>query len=138
MEKYSNLRLLYFFVLLPLVTACSEPLYSNLDNTQLQIMLQQKVPVYDIRRAQEWQQTGVIEGSQLLTFVDAGGRVQADFLSRFTAAVGKDDAVILICRTGSRTRTLARHLTEEMGYSRVFNVRNGITGWIRDDLPVIK
>ncbi len=126
------------FLLLTILSACSEPPYGNLDNAQLQRMLQENVPLYDIRRAEEWLQTGVIEDSQLLTFVDAGGRVKADFVNRFTAAVGKDDRVILICRTGSRTRTLARYLVEQMGYTQVFNVRNGITHWIGDDRPIKK
>lgn len=121
-----------------LLSACAEPPYSNLNNEQLKTMLEQNAPIYDIRRPDEWRQTGVIEGSQLLTFVDASGRMIADFLPRFTRAVGKDDPVILICRTGNRTSTLARHLVEQMGYTKVFNVRNGITQWIRDERPVTR
>ena len=126
------------FLLLTVLSACSEPPYKNLDNAQLQALLQDRVPLYDIRRAEEWRETGVIGGSQLLTFVDADGRVKPDFLDRFSSAVGKHDAVILICRTGSRTRTLARYLIEQMGYTQVYNVRNGITRWISDDMPVKK
>ncbi len=99
-------------------------------------MLKQNVPMYDIRRAGEWRQTGIIEGSKLLTFVDASGRLKSDFMDRFTASAGQHDPVILICTTGSRTRTLARYLVEEMGYTQVFNVRNGISQWIRDARPV--
>ena len=140
-SERSNQRLLRcsaVFLLLTALSACSEPPYGNLDNPQLQLMLEDNVPLYDIRRPEEWRQTGVIEGSQLLTFVDAGGRVQADFINRFTAAVGKDDTVMLICRTGSRTSTLARYLVEQMGYTQVFNVRHGITRWISDDMPIKK
>ena len=126
------------FLLLTVLSACSEPPYVNLDNAQLQTMLQDNVPLYDIRRAEEWLETGVIEDSRLLTFVDAGGRVKPDFMDRFTSAVAKDDAVILICRTGSRTRSLARYLTEQMGYTQVYNVRHGITRWISDDRPIKK
>jgi hypothetical protein len=76
--EFSNPRLLRFITIILLITilsACSEPPYSNLNNTELDVMLKQNVPVYDIRRVDEWQQTGIIEGSELLTFVDAGGRV---------------------------------------------------------------
>jgi rhodanese-related sulfurtransferase len=124
------------FLLLTVLSACSEPPYKNLDNAQLQALLQDRVPLYDIRRADEWRQTGIIGGSQLLTFVDADGRVKPDFLNRFTSVVDKHDAVILICRTGSRTSTLARYLIEQMGYTQVYNVRHGITRWISDDRPV--
>lgn len=123
-------------LLLAGLSACSEPPYTNVDNAELQMMLEKNIPIYDIRRPEEWRQTGVIEGSKLLTFVDANGRLLQDFLDRFTAATGQHDPVILICRIGSRTSTLARFLVEQMGYTQVFNVRDGITRWISDDKPV--
>ena len=131
-------RFFGLFVLVLTVSACTELPYNNLDNEQLKTLLEQGVPIYDIRRPEEWRQTGVVEGSQLLTHVDASGRVLPDFLSRFTSAVGKEDPVILICRTGNRTSTLARYLVEQMGYTQVFNVGDGITHWISDDWPVMR
>ena len=50
---------------------CTEPPYTNVDNAQLKTLIAQGVPVYDIRRPEEWRQTGVVEGSRTLTFVDA-------------------------------------------------------------------
>ena len=129
-----------YFVSLLLVVAvsgCAEPPYTNLGNDQLEQLLQQNVPLYDIRRPEEWRQTGVVEGSQLLTFVDASGRVRPGFLDRFAARVDKHDPVILICRTGNRTATLARYLVEQLGYTQVYNVRHGISRWIREKRPVI-
>jgi rhodanese-related sulfurtransferase len=131
-------RIFVFALLVAALSACAEPPYSNLNNEQLKTMLQQGTPIYDIRRPEEWQQTGVVADSQLLTFVDNGGRMLPDFMHRFTSAVGKDDPVILICRTGSRTSTLARHLVEHMGYTQVYNVRDGITRWIGDGQPVTR
>ena len=118
---------------------CAEPPpYVNLDNAGLKALAAQGVPVYDIRRPEEWRETGVLEGSRLLTFVDASGRLNPEFLPRFAADAGKDQPVILICRTGSRTDVLARHLVEQMGYTQVYNVRHGITRWIGENNPVIK
>jgi rhodanese-related sulfurtransferase len=117
---------------------CAEPPYSNADNDQLRALLAQGVPIYDIRRPEEWRSTGVVEGSRKLTFVDAGGRANPEFLPRLTAEVGKDDPVVLICRTGSRTDKLARELMEKQGYTQVYNVRHGITGWIAGSNPVVK
>lgn len=139
--RWKETRRLHLFTIVLSVTllaACAEPPYNNLNNEQLKTMLEQNAPIYDIRRQEEWRQTGIIEGSQLLTFVDASGRMTADFLSRFTDSVGKDDPVILICRTGSRTRALASYLVEKRGYTKVYNVRNGITQWIRDERPVTR
>jgi rhodanese-related sulfurtransferase len=131
-------RIFVLALLVAALSACAEPPYINLNNEQLKTMLQQGTPVYDIRRPEEWQQTGVVADSQLLTFVDDAGRMLPDFMHRFTSAVGKDDPVILICRTGSRTSTLARYLVEHMGYTQVYNVRDGITRWIRDGQPVTR
>lgn len=117
---------------------CAEPPYTNVDNEQLKTLLTQGVPVYDIRRPEEWQQTGVVAGSRKLTFVDADGRLNHQFLSRFAAEVSKDAPVVLICRTGNRTDTLARHLVEKLGYRQVYNVRDGITRWISAGNPVVK
>ena len=131
-------RIFVLALLVSALSACAEPPYINLNNEQLKTLLQQGTPIYDIRRPEEWQQTGVVADSQLLTFVDDGGRMLPDFMHRFTSAVGKDDPVILICRTGSRTSTLARHLVEHMGYTQVYNVRDGITRWIGDGQPVTR
>ena len=126
------LRLLASALLVFTLFGCAEPPYTNIDNTQLKELIAQGIPVFDVRRQDEWKQTGVIQGSQLLTFVDKGGRVKADFMPRFTQAINKDEPVILICRTGNRSGTLARHLMEQMGFTHVYNVKNGITQWIRD------
>jgi len=132
------IRLFGIFLLATVLLGCTEPPYNNLDNEQLKTKLEQNIPIYDIRRPDEWRQTGVVENSQLLTFVDGNGRVKPDFLAKFTAAVGKDDPVILICRTGNRTDSLARHLVEQMDYTRVYNVRHGISRWIRESRPVTR
>ncbi len=131
-----TIRLFGLFLLATVLSGCAEPPYNNLDNQQLKAKLEQGTPLYDIRRVDEWRQTSVVENSQLLTFVDASGRLKPDFFTKFTAAVGQHDPVILICRTGNRTDSLARHLVEQMGYTQVYNVRHGISRWIREKRPV--
>ena len=131
-------KLFSSFLLLLVLSACSEPPYKNINNNELSIMIEQGVPVYDVRRADEWRETGVIDGSKLLTFVGSDSRMRPDFMPRFTEAVSKNEPVILICRTGNRTSALAKHLVEQLGYSQVYNVRNGITQWIREGNAVIQ
>ncbi|MDP2833844.1 MAG: rhodanese-like domain-containing protein [Pseudomonadota bacterium] len=131
-----RLLTLVFFALA--LAGCAEPPYANVDNARLKTLLAQGVPIYDVRRPEEWRQTGVVEGSRKLTFVDAGGRPQPDFFATFTREVRRDQPVIVICRTGNRTDTLARELMEKHGYTRVYNVQNGITRWIGEGNPVVK
>ena len=121
-----------------LLQGCAEPPYINITNQQLQELMDQGVALYDIRRPDEWKMTGVIDGSQRLTFVDQSGRLMPDFLGKFTRAVNKDQPVMLICRVGNRSAALARYLMEEHGYTRVYNVEDGIRSWLRDQRPVIR
>ena len=132
------LRLLGTALLALALGACAKPPYTNVDNAELKTLIAQGVPVYDVRRAEEWRATGVVEGSHTLTYVDKSGRPNPEFLPRFTAEVGKNDPVVLICRTGSRTDKLARELMEKHGYTRVYNVRDGITRWIGTSNAVVK
>ena len=136
--KRLRLALLALVLSSAIVLIFKEPPYNNLENDELQIMLKNKVPLYDVRSPDEWKQTGVIEGSHLLTFVDANGQVTPNFLSRFTTEIDKDDPVILICQTGNRTSKLAYYLVEELGYTNVFNVDDGIIRWIRENRPIKK
>lgn len=115
---------------------CAEPPCTHINIARLKALRDQGVPIYDIRRPEEWRQTGVVRDSRKLAFVNARGRPNPEFLPRFAAEVGKDDPVILICRTGSRTDVLARHPVERMGYTPVYNVRHGIARWIREGKPV--
>lgn len=120
-----------------LLVGCAEPPYTNVDNTQLKALMQQGVPLYDVRRPEEWRQTGVVEGSRLLTYVDARGRLNPELLPRLQAEVPKDAPIALICRTGNRTDSLARELAE-LGYTRIYNVRHGITRWVAEGNPVVR
>ncbi len=137
MMKSPSFKLfLLITILATLLSGCAEQPYHNISNEQLKVKLEQDIPIYDIRRPDEWKLTGVVENSQLLTYVDGSGSINPDFMEKFTAAIDKDDPVILICRTGNRTGTLARHLVEQLGYTQVYNVRHGITSWIRVNQPV--
>ena len=129
-------RLIGLVVATLMLTGCAEPPYTNVDNQGLERLLQQSVPLIDVRRPEEWRETGMVEGSRGITFVDANGRVRPNFLEMLSAAVGREQPVVLICRTGNRTDVLARHLVEKMGYTQVYNVRDGIMGWLREGRAV--
>ncbi len=130
-------KTLLLLLVLPLLFACSEPPYQNVSNEGLKTLMQQGVPVIDIRTAEEWRETGVVPGSHKLTFFNENGTVNPAFLPRFESIVqGSDQAFALICRTGNRTSALARILTDELGYQAVYNVERGITHWIGSRNPI--
>jgi rhodanese-related sulfurtransferase len=129
------IRLLLAATLLFLLAGCSQPPYTNVDNQGLQGLLDQGVTLLDVRRPDEWRQTGVVAGSQGLTFVDGSGRLAPGFVEGL-GRLDPSQPVVLICRTGSRTDALARQMVERMGFTQVYNVRDGITAWIREGRPV--
>ncbi|GAB6053898.1 hypothetical protein JCM17960_27180 [Magnetospira thiophila] len=118
--------------------AVTPPKYSNIDNPQLMGLLTRGVKIVDIRRPEEWQKTGVVAGSHLLTFFDKKGKQNPDFMKKLSEIAGPDDDIILICRTGNRTRAVSKFLSEKVGYGKVHNVTHGITRWIKEGLPVTK
>lgn len=130
--------MLRMFVLLAafFLSACSPPPYTEVDSSGLRELLQQGVPLYDIRRPDEWRETGTVAGSHRLTWVDGLGEINPAFLSTLLRDVPKDAPIAVICRTGNRTSHLARELMEQHGYTRVYNVTRGIKGWLADGQPV--
>lgn len=128
---YALIRAALLTALALALAGCSPPPYNNVDNAALKDLLAAGVPLYDIRRPEEWRQTGVVAGSHKVTYVDASGRENPEILPRIRAEVAKDAPIALICRTGNRTDALARQLAAQ-GYTRIYNVQEGILGWMRD------
>ena len=112
--------------------------YSNITNAQLKKIIEDDVLVIDIRREEEWKHTGIIAGSKTITFFDKQGRVSEDFLPKFTAIAKKDQPVVLICRTGGRTKVASQAIAQQLGYENVINVTDGIMSWIAEKRPVIE
>lgn len=110
----------------------------DIDNQEFARLLQQGVPVIDIRLQSEWEQTGIIAGSHLITFFDERGRANPTaWLDKVNPIARPDQPVIVICRTGNRTKAVSQFLSQQAGYSKVYNVRAGIMGWLRASGPAI-
>ncbi|MBF0620945.1 MAG: sulfurtransferase [Magnetococcales bacterium] len=135
----SSLRVLILAVSAVLfISGCSEPPYTNIDNDKLKLLLAEGVPLYDIRRPEEWRDTGIVAGSQKLTFVNKKGQLNPQFFDQFLAAQKSDQPVIVICRTGNRSGVLGTHLVEKLGFTKLYNVEHGITQWIREGNPTTR
>lgn len=114
------------------------PGFSSVKNTALKALLKRGVPIVDLRRAEEWKQTGVIEGSHMITAINGNGQFLRSFVDDLKNVAGPNDEVILICRTGNRTGAVSNFLASRMGYKKIYNVQNGIVKWIADENPVVK
>ena len=111
--------------------------YSNINNAQLEQMLKTGVTLVDIRREEEWKETGIVKGANTITFFTKTGRINPYFMSQFTSLVKPDESVALICRTGNRTRAASQAIAKQLGYKKVYNVTHGIKGWIGEKRPVV-
>ena len=113
-------------------TANASAEVGQLTNSQLKQLLAEGVPIIDIRRAEEWRSTGVVEGSHLMTFFDARGRYNMDkWLAELDKVAKKDEKFILICRSGNRTGQVSNFLDKKLGYKQVYHLQRGINNWIK-------
>ena len=103
----------------------------DIDNAELAQLMKSGVPIIDIRTQPEWADTGVLAGSKLLTFFDERGRSDpAAWLEKLKPLVKPSDPVVVICRSGNRTKPVSQLLAQQAGYTKVYNVKSGMKGWI--------
>jgi len=97
------------------------------------------VIIVDIRRPEEWAQTGVIEGAETITAFDANGILHPDFQQKFMAVVpAPDTPVFLYCQLGVRTTNLGSALIEQLGFSHVTHLNGGILRWTADGYETVR
>ena len=127
-----------FALTLLLIALPSRAEVIDIDNAELAKLLAAGVPLVDIRTAPEWKETGVLAGSRLHTFFDERGQYDAPaWLQKLKAFAKPEQPVIVICRSGNRTQTVSRFLSQQAGYKTVYNVRDGIRAWSKEGRPLI-
>ena len=93
--------------------------------------------VIDIRREEEWRETGILKGSQTITAFTKEGQIHPDFPKKFFDLISDVDVPILLyCRTGNRTGILGKALIDQVGQTNVSHLSEGIVGWTKQGLPV--
>ena len=110
----------------------------NINNEQIKELSKINIPIVDIRRSSEWTQTGVVPNSILLTFFDKNGKYNFDeWYANLRLKVNEGKPIILICRTGRRTKIIAEMMDRKLDKT-IYNAENGITSWIDAKLPTVK
>jgi len=93
----------------------------------------------DIRRPDEWEDTGTGQGAQRLDMR------REDFVAQLTRLTDTSEGlpVALICARGVRSAWLANRL-KETGFTRIIDVPEGMLGsptgpgWLKRGLPLVK
>lgn len=115
--------------------------FKSLSTKEFQQKKDQGYTIVDIRRADEWEQYGVIEGSHKITFFDEVGQHNLEnFLEEFTKVVtSKEQAFILVCAHANRTKSVAEMMGIQLGYKNIYELDGGINwGWIDECFQTIK
>ena len=124
-----KLLALTFFFLLNSIQLFAE-IY-EVDNEKIKMLLENSVPLIDIRTESEWRETGIINNSYLLTFFDNEGNY--DF-KKWMIEVGEiadeNGPVIIICRSGRRSRIVSNMMIKENREYLIYHATNGINSWI--------
>jgi rhodanese-related sulfurtransferase len=136
--RFSPLIRWALLVVLPLAAACARESGPSLAAPEaLELARAHKLTIVDIRRPEEWRQTGVAEGAARIDMR------HPQFADALLAQVGGDRnaPIALICRTGNRTSQMQAVLRDQ-GFTKVYHIGEGMAGsaagpgWIRRGLPV--
>ena len=127
-------QLILFFICSFFTAIISAEELGQLSAEQL-ITMQKKdnALVIDIRTEKEWNTTGIIPDSHKLQFFTATGKYDANkWLSDLNQLkTSSDQAVILVCRSGSRSGMVGNMLAKKMGVKNVHHLSTGIMPWIK-------
>ena len=113
-------------------------------------LMQAGAKLVDVRTKPELLYVGKIPGSVALEWQTyPGNRPNPEFLGELAAAVGKDQPVMFLCRSGARSHAAAEAATQA-GWRECYNVlegfegdkderqhRNTVGGWRKAGLPWI-
>lgn len=131
----SHLKIIIFLIVSAQANADVQPA----DNDKIISLMKQGVPLIDIRTNSEWQNTGIIKNSKLLTFFDRDGKSDVkSWMNKLREMAKKDQPLIIICRSGKRSGIVSDMLVNEENYSEVYNANSGIMAWINSGLETTK
>ena len=110
----------------------------NVNNQQIKELSKINIPIVDVRRSSEWDQTGIVPNSILLTFFDKKGNYNLDeWYKQLSLKINEGEPIILICRTGRRTMIIAEMMDKKFD-NVIYNAKGGITSWIDEKLKTVK
>jgi rhodanese-related sulfurtransferase len=124
------------------ISACSQDSGPNLSAPDAYTQTQAgQLTLIDIRRPDEWRQTGVAQDALRINMAHPQGA--AGFVPQVAAEVDgdKNAPIGLICRTGNRSTHMQQAL-RQAGFTQVYNIKEGMVGssagpgWIKRGLPV--
>jgi len=114
--------------------------FKTITNKNLELAIKEGIAVIDIRRLDEWKDTGLVPSSHKLTFFDENGKYDlTKWMIDFEKIVkNKNQKFILVCRSARRTGIVGNFLSEKAGYQNVYHLEGGIVSWMKDKKKTVK
>jgi rhodanese-related sulfurtransferase len=143
MKKIAVACLLTIISLFAEVDLSNASLYKADINSQTAYEMQQKGAILiDVRTPREFEFSRPKDAINIPVFFEKSGQrvFNQDFVEQIDYALkgNHDKEVILICRSGSRTKFASNLLANE-GFSNVYNIQQGFTyDWAKTNLPTEK
>ena len=110
----------------------------DVDDQEMIKLSNDNIPIVDVRRSSEWDQTGVIPNSILLTFFDEEGNYNFDeWYEKLQLEINVSNPIILICRSGKRSKIIAKMMDKEFDII-IYNAQSGINSWINKKLITVE
>ena len=133
-----DIRFYVKFIVCLLITKFAFADVVDVNNEQILELSNTNIPIVDVRSISEWEQTGVIPDSILLTFFDKEGNYDLDkWYENLLLEVEEGEPLILICRSGNRSRIIAEMMDTKFD-NVIYNSQRGITSWIDEKLITVK
>ena len=115
--------------------------FKTMNTQDFQMEIKMGTAIIDIRRVDEWNKYGIINGSHKLTFFDDKGKYDINkWMEQFIKIVkNKEQKFILVCAHSNRTKVVGEFLSKRLRYQNVYELDGGINyGWIDKGLKTVK
>ena len=111
----------------------------EINNEKIKMMLENSVPLIDIRTEGEWHETGVINNSYLLTFFDKDGNYNfKKWMIEVEGIADENGPVIIMCRSGRRSSIVSNMMIKGNREYLIYHATNGIKSWIESSKKTVK
>ena len=109
-----------------------------INNDEINELMNNNVPIVDIRTSDEWKQTGIIPNSVLSTFFKKDGSYNFEtWYRKLGYLIDINKPFILICRSGRRIKLVSKMLNNHSDMT-IYNAENGINSWLKSNLNTVK
>lgn len=125
-------------ILLLLAVLCVQ-MFAKFETTEVnsEILNDPNIQIIDVRTPAEWAGTGVVKGAILVTYKNADGSINPNFVNEVKSKIDGNKKVGVICRSGARSKA-ASALLDEAGVENIINLGGGMNKVVDKNLPTIK